>query len=116
MTGAPPVATTGRPGLPPCVNTSARIFDRPMPKLCAVDISWSALLENRIGLKTIANSDRFSDAFDKICAADDCSMKHFGSAIRPDRAEDRRFHAENFPVIAVRSWAAGLALFSCRAH
>src|ERR1700719_459280 len=43
-----------------------------------------------------------SDAFGKTCAADGCSMKHSGNATRSCRAARRRFHAENFLVVAVR--------------
>src|SRR5882724_6668518 len=49
-------------------------------------------------------------AFDKICAADGCSMKHSGNATQSGRAGHRRFHAKNFLVAAARTFAAGLAL------
>src|SRR5947208_12798040 len=49
-------------------------------------------------------------AFDMICAADGCSMKHSGNATRSGPAGHRRFHAENFLAVAARSFAAGLAL------
>src|SRR5438876_9403563 len=54
-------------------------------------------------------TDEINGAFDKICAADGCSMKHSGNATRSGRAGHRRFHAKNFLVAATRSFAAGLA-------
>src|SRR5437667_6579040 len=54
-------------------------------------------------------TDEINGAFDKICAADGCSMKHSGNAIRSGRAGRRRFHAKNFLVVAAGTFAAGLA-------
>src|SRR6266480_7141765 len=45
-------------------------------------------------------------AFDKICAAHGCSMKHSGNATQSGRVEYRRFHAKNSLPAAVQSFVA----------